>query len=49
MILYYLLVNYVDGFGFVVVEVSICVWLVFDERWKNVEIKRKCCRFGYIN
>ena len=22
---------------------SICTWLVVNERWKNVEIERKCC------
>ncbi len=22
---------------------SICSWLDYDERWKNVKIKRKCC------
>ena len=22
---------------------SICSWIYYDERWQNVEIKRKCC------
>ncbi len=38
-----LLANHVDGTRFAITEKSIWPWLVADERWKDVEIKRKCC------